>query len=618
MLEMWIKPYFRSYKWRFTLIVLLSILTLLSTGLLMFTSGFLISKAALRPENILLVYVPIVGVRTFGIARAVLHYVERLTGHDAVLRILSKMRVKLYRLLEPQALFLRSRHQTGDLLGVLAEDIENLQNVYIRTVFPAASALVVYVLAVIFAGRFSWELALLAALYILILAVILPYLSYRLTRRQHRLLKQQRSGLYQQLTDAVMGISDWVISGRSSRFAASYTRDEAEVLRLERSLRAWARWRTLMGQLITGLAVLTALYWTGKAYAGGRIDVTLIAAFVLVVFPLMDAFLPVSEAAERVPQYQDSLERLDRVTLNTERGPEQGKEQGQVQARLNEKRGPAAELQTSSIHIKLSGVSFAYQRGQTGPSPTEPGADGQQAAAGEASAQTEAAYAAPSLSGIDLDLPQGSRIAVIGRSGAGKSTLLKLIQGALKPDAGQVTLNGAAAELLADRMPELVSVLNQSPYLFDTTVGNNIRLGRLEASDEEVRRAAEAAQLGALIETLPSGYDTMMHETGQRFSGGERQRVALARILLQDTPAVILDEPTIGLDPRTERELMATIFAAAAGKTLIWVTHHLIAAKQMDEIIFMDEGKIVMRGTHEELMESSERYRNLYLLDRPE
>ncbi|ANS76683.1 amino acid ABC transporter ATP-binding protein [Paenibacillus yonginensis] len=581
--ETWFKPFFRAYFWRFALIVLLGILTLASAAMLMFTSGFLISKSALRPENILLVYVPIVGVRTFGIARAVIHYVERLTGHDAVLRILSKMRVKLYKLLEPQALFIRSRQKTGDILGVLAEDIENLQNVYIRTIFPAAAAVVMYVLAVVFAGRFSLGFAALAAIYLLVLIAVLPYISYRLTRTKHKQLKEQRSGLYQKLTDAVMGIGDWVISGRAAAFADSYEEAETRVTRIERSLRSWARLRTLIGQLAVGLAVVITLYWSGQEYANGRINVTLIAAFVLVIFPLMDAFLPISEAVERIPQYQDAVARLNRITETSGLNRTAVRPASPSAASSDPDMPPPAQ-----VHISLQNVSFTYSEGEQ-----------------------------PSVSHVNLELPQGKRIAVIGRSGAGKSTLLKLILGALEPSAGEVALNGIPAAELAPHMPDYAAVLNQSPHLFDTTVGNNIRLGQLSATDEQIAAAAESARLGGLISSLSAGLDTPMHETGQRFSGGERQRVALARVLLQNTPVLILDEPTIGLDPKTERELMATVLEAAKGKTLIWVTHHLTFARQMDEIIFMNQGGIEMRGTHDELMANHERYRHLYRLDRP-
>ncbi|MGP0584576.1 thiol reductant ABC exporter subunit CydC [Paenibacillus timonensis] len=577
--ESWIRPYFRLYSGRFSLYLILGVLTLLSAGMLMFTSGFLISKSAMQPYNILLVYVPIVGVRTFGISRAVIHYVERLVGHDTVLRILAKMRVRLYRVLEPQALFIRSRFRTGDILGALADDIEQLQNVYIRTVFPSVVALILYAAAVIAMGVFDVAFALLLAAYIFVLVAVLPYLSLRLTRRTNEEVKRERNGLYQKLTDAVMGIGDWVISGRTAEFLASYEQDEAAVARKDRKLRAWSRWRSFIGHLVVGLVVVSMVYWAGGETAAGRIDATLIAAFVLIVFPLSDAFLPVSEAVERTPQYRVSLDRLARISG----------EGASVSVPGDAVSAAAGDAVSRTADVRLRDVRFAY-----------------------------AAEDADSVDGVSLDLPQGKRVMVIGRSGAGKSTLLKLIQGALAPSHGTVQINGIPAAAYGDRMPEVISVLNQSPHLFDTTVANNIRLGRPEATDEELGRAAQAAQLGPLVAALPQGMNTPMRETGRRFSGGERQRVALARILLQDTPVLILDEPTVGLDPRTERELLATIFRTTQGKSLIWVTHHLVGAERMDEIVFMEHGRVVMRGSHAELLAREPRYRNLYRLDCPE
>lgn len=583
--ESWIRPYFRRYSGRFALYLILGVLTLLSAGMLMFTSGFLISKSALQPYNILLVYVPIVGVRTFGIGRAVIHYVERLVGHDTVLRILAKMRVRLYRVLEPQALFIRSRFRTGDILGALADDIEQLQNVYIRTVFPSVVALILYAAAVVAMGLFDVTFALLLAAYIFVLVAVLPYLSLRLTRRTNEEVKRERNGLYQKLTDAVMGIGDWVISGRTAEFLKSYEQDEAAVARKDRKLRAWARWRSFIGHLVVGLAVVSMVYWAGGEAAAGHIDATLIAAFVLIVFPLSDAFLPVSEAVERTPQYRVSLDRLARISGEGNGAGAAGAMPGEA---LPAAAGEAV-TRTAAADVRLRDVRFAY-----------------------------AAEDADSVDGVSLDIPQGKRVMVIGRSGAGKSTLLKLIQGALAPSRGAVQINGIPAAAYGDRMPEVISVLNQSPHLFDTTVANNVRLGRPQATDEEIGRAVQAAQLGPLIAALPQGMNTPMRETGRRFSGGERQRVALARILLQDTPVLILDEPTVGLDPRTERELLATIFRATQGKSLIWVTHHLVGAERMDEIVFMEHGRIVMRGTHAELLAREPRYRSLYRLDCPE
>ncbi|MEK4848981.1 thiol reductant ABC exporter subunit CydC [Paenibacillus sp. FSL H7-0756] len=586
--EGWFAPYYSAYFWRFVLIILLGALTILSASSLMYTSGFLISKASIPPENILMIYVPIVGVRTFGTSRAVIHYVERLVGHDTILRILSKMRVRLYHMLEPQALFLSSRFRTGDILGMLADDIEYLQNVYLRTVFPSIIALLIYAAAMIALGTFDVVFALLMGLYMLVLVVVLPLISLLLTQKRQRQVKQERNRLYQKLTDAVLGLGDWVISGRQSQFVDTYEADEQAVARIDGSLRRWARLRMFIGQAVVGLAVLSLLYWAAGQYAEGAIAGTLIAAFVLVVFPVADAFLPVSEAVEKIPQYRNSLERLEGVEPPAE-GALSEAEKGR-NAEAAAQAGAAAEAAKASgqVQIELKSAGYRYAAGDDF-----------------------------SVQGLDLALPQGRKVAVIGRSGAGKSTLLKLVQGVIAPTIGSVTINGIDAAAYGERIPQLIAVLNQSPHLFDTTVANNIRLGDPGASEAAVQQAAALAKLDTLISSLPEGYDTPVREAGQRFSGGERQRIALARILLQNTPVVVLDEPTVGLDPRTERELLATMFEAMAGKTLIWVTHHLVGAEQMDEVIFMENGQVEMRGTHAELMEQQPRYRKLYELDRP-
>ncbi|OZQ67674.1 thiol reductant ABC exporter subunit CydC [Paenibacillus sp. VTT E-133280] len=577
--EGWFAPYVSSYFWRFVLIIVLGALTIFTASSLMYTSGFLISKASTPVENILMIYVPIVGVRTFGTSRAVIHYVERLVGHDTILRILSKMRVRLYNILEPQALFLSSRFRTGDILGMLADDIEYLQNVYLRTVFPSIIALLIYGAAVIALGTFDIAFALLMALYILVLVVVLPFLSLLFTQKRQREVKVERNRLYQKLTDAVLGMGDWVISGRQSQFVDTYEADERKVAKTDAALRSWARIRTFIGQAVIGIGVLSMLYWAAGEFADGAIAGTLIAAFVLVVFPVADAFLPVSEAVEKIPQYRNSLERLSGVD---------GHGQNIVSEKASVSVVDALPQVMKSAHIRLEKVGYHYGSADNW-----------------------------SVRDLSLDIPQGKKIAIIGRSGAGKSTLLKAIQGVIEPSAGSVMINGLAAAAYGEHIPSIIAVLNQSPHLFDTTVANNIRMGDPKASEQAIKEAGALAKMDTLISSLPDGYDTFVREAGQRFSGGERQRIALARILLQNTPVVILDEPTVGLDPRTERDLLKTMFEVMEGKSLIWVTHHLVGAEQMDEVIFMENGSVEMRGTHAELMKKEPRYRRLYELDRP-
>lgn len=574
----WMRADLQTYRWRFLSIVILSVLTAGCAGSLLFTSGYLISRAALRPENILMVYVPIVLVRTFGIGRAVMHYAERLVGHDLVLRILAKMRVQLYRVLEPQALWIRSRYRTGDVLSTLAEDVEQLQDVYVRIVFPTVTAVVIYIFCVAAIGWFDLFFALLMALYLSILAFILPGLSLWVTYGRQRRMKRGRNELYRRLTDAVSGVSDWLISGRSPDFIQAYEAAEEKVSSLEWALRRWERYRTLVAQSVVAVTVISTVYWAGQQSAVGELAPSWIAAFALAVFPLMDVFLPLSGAVEKIPQYEDSLDRIQQMEFaDAPSAPGQGR---RVPATL-------VEHAKKRAAIRLEHASYRYGNSDRW-----------------------------SVDRVFLEIPQGKKVAIIGRSGAGKSTLLKLLQGHLIPEQGRVTINGVEPDRFGDDISRVISVLNQRPHLFDTTVANNIRIGQPDASMEAIRRVAEQVRLDRLIESLPSGYDTPMLEMGARFSGGERQRIALARILLQQTPVILLDEPTVGLDPRTERDLLRTIFDETQGKTIIWVTHHLVGVEQMDEVIFIEEGRVGMRGSHAQLIEQNPRYRQLHRLDR--
>ncbi|MFS0659317.1 thiol reductant ABC exporter subunit CydC [Niallia alba] len=568
----WISPFLKANSGRIILILFLSILALLTAAMLTFTSGYLISKSAIPVENILMVYVPIVGVRTFGISRAVFSYLEKLAGHHTVLRILSEMRIKLYRILEPQALFLKSRFKVGDMLGILSDDIEKLQNIYLRTIFPTFATSVLYIIVVCAIGILDIPFALLMALYLGLLLFVFPILSLVLMRKKQREFKQRRNGLYQKLTDNILGISDWVISGRSKNFIDEYEKEEVIVAQINHKLVQFTRLRNFASQAVAALIILSLMFWSSQQYIDGAIPVTLIAAIILVSLPILDAFLVVSDAFEKLPAYQDSLARLRKLEA-----PEQ----------KNKNIRPVIE--TNKVDIQVNQISYRYDREK-----------------------------ALSLSNVCLDIPQGKKIAVIGRSGAGKSTLLKLIQGVIQPTEGSITYNDEATASFQEDTSSIISVLNQTPHLFATTLRNNILLGVEEATEEEITKAVKLAQLEELVASLPNGLDTFMEETGQRFSGGERQRVALARILLQRTPIVLMDEPNASLDPKTEKALLKTIFSSLEGKTLIWITHHLIGVEAMDEIIFMDHGEIVLRGTHHDLLATSSRYQQLYALDHPE
>lgn len=214
---------------------------------------------------------------------------------------------------------------------------------------------------------------------------------------------------------------------------------------------------------------------------------------------------------------------------------------------------------------------------------------------------------------LNLSIQPREKIALLGKSGSGKSTLLKLIAGVIKPDVGHVRLD--TTDVKQAFLSEKISVLNQQPHLFNTTIANNVRVGREDATEEDIINVLHQAQIMDLINTLPHGIHTQVEEMGKRFSGGERHRIAFARLLIQNTPIMLLDEPTTGLDPVTEQALITTMLEAAKDKTVILVTHHLTGAELMDQILFLENGRIKRSGSHQQLIKEDSEYRTLYRMD---
>ncbi|MFS7401996.1 thiol reductant ABC exporter subunit CydC [Carnobacterium maltaromaticum] len=585
--DTWVKPYLTKYRKLLYLVLFLGFMTLFCGSALMFTSGFLISKSASMGisirngsnENIMLVYVPIVLTRAFGIGRPSFRYVERLTSHNWVLKMTSDLRVKLYRSLEKDAIFFKGKYKTGDILAVLAEDIEHIQNLYLRTIFPTLISWGIYVVVVIALGFFSIPFAIMMLIMLAVVTILLPLVSLLVNGARMYSQKTARTGLYNKLTDAVLGVGDWLFSGRKSDFIASYEGNEFDVRKDDAKIKQFDRTRDFIVQLIFALIALVVLTWTSMIFQGEHGGAAnWIGAFVLAIFPLIDAFAPVPSAVSELTIYEDSVKRMNALPVveETEVSP----------ATLT----AIKELETESFkELLIDDVCFSYEQDQK-----------------------------QILENVTLRIPKGKKIAILGKSGAGKSTLGKLIRGDLKPQQGRVLLNNVSTYQLQDTVANWIGVINQNPYLFNTTVLNNVRLGNINATDEEVIAALYQVGLGEMLAALPDGFNTIVEEAGGRFSGGERQRLALARILLQDAPIVLLDEPTVGLDPITEQVLLDVLFNVLSDKTIIWITHHLQGVDQMDQVVFIESGKIEIEGTPKELLANNKRYQTLYHLDRGE
>ncbi|MFC6294247.1 thiol reductant ABC exporter subunit CydC [Lactiplantibacillus daoliensis] len=566
--DTWVMPYLRKYKKLLTLTLFLGLMTFFCGSALMFNSGYLISKAARHPYNILMIYVPIVLTRAFGIGRPAFRYAERITSHNWVLRIVSDFRKKLYQAVAKHAVAIRQNFQTGDVLSILADDIDHIENLYLRTVFPTVIAWLMYLVIVIALGFFSWWFGLLMLLMLGLIVIVMPLWSVLLNGARETQSRKIQQTFYTQLTDAVMGLGDWLISGRQADFNDRQTAPIDQIATIRRADHRFQWWRDFTIQLLFGVICLALLIWSSFYWTTDKASSNWIAAFVLSVFPLVDAFQSVSQGVSEWPSYQRSIRRVN--ALDTTPTDETD------QTSLTE---PFSSLQVADL-------DFQYTAGNR-----------------------------QIFKHLNLSLTAGEKLALLGPSGTGKSTLLKLILGDLQPTNGSIQLNDVPISRLQNERAKLFGVLDQQPYLFNTSIMNNVRMGNPDATDEQVKAALKSVELAPLIESLPAGYDTVVEEGGARFSGGERQRIALARILLQDAPIIILDEPTVSLDPITEAHLLATVFRVLQDKTILWVTHHLAGINYVDQVRFLEAGQFDMAGTPQELYATAPRFKRLYDLD---
>lgn len=568
----WFWPFLKQNRVLLTLIFALGTLTFICAAGLMFTSGFLISRSAREPFNIFVVYVPIVLTRAFGIGRPVFKYLERTRSHDWVLRGVSKLRVQLYRTLSKDASFLSEHERTGTVLSVLADDLEHLENFYLRTIFPTVVAYIMWVIVTIAVGVFSWAASLLLFVLFALILILIPLLSLAFSDGHYALEKSKKQDEYTQVTESYLGLSDWVITHREQEFAQIGQQEFDRIMDSQAQQQRFERWRDFSIQLIFAVMAVVLVVGCQIFMTGNQSIADYAAAVVLSLFPLVDCFIVVAQACAEVPLYSDSLQHLNALSER-------------VDARQQEP-GPQMSLGEPVQTIDIEDVTFAYGPGQV-----------------------------KLLDNVSLHITAGQKIALLGPSGEGKTTILQLLLGDLQPNQGRILVNGHPIASLQDERPQLFGYLNQQPFLFNTTIASNIRLGKPQASDSDIWQALKAVQMDEYVRSLPKGLDTPVQEGGARFSGGQRQRLALARIIVKNTPIILLDEPTIGLDPVTERQLMQMILSATEGRTLIWVTHHLQGLEEADQVVFLEDGHIAMQGSPAELYQNNPRFRQLYRLD---
>jgi ATP-binding cassette, subfamily C, bacterial CydC len=533
--------------------VVLGAVTVLCGVGLMATAGYLISRAAERPA-ILSLTVAIVGVRFFGIARPLARYLERLASHDLAFRVLERVRVRVYERIEPLAPAELDAYRRGDLLSRLVADVDALQNLHLRGVGPPLVALTAGAVSVAVAWAFLPAAGLVLAAGLTLGGVVVPTIAGALGRRSGRRQAAARGELSAELVELLRSAPELVAYGREESQLARVEAADREQVGLSRRDAFAAGVGDALGLVVAGATVAGVLAVTVASHAHGDLDRVLIAMLALLTLASFDAVQPLAAAARELSA---TLAAGRRVLELTDREPKVA--------------DPDAPLPApASGAIAFDGVRARYSHG-------EPAV----------------------LEDASFRLEPGRRVALLGPSGSGKTTIVNLLMRFLDPEAGAVTLDGRdLREYRQDDLRRAFAVAGQDSHVFSTSIRENVRLARPEASDPEIEGALERARILDWVSSLPEGWDTLVGEEGRELSGGQRQRLVLARAFLADAPVLILDEPTAHLDAPTAKTLMREVFDAARGRSVLLISHRSEGLDLVDETLVLEGGRIAAASPH--------------------
>jgi len=519
----------------------LGALTVILGAGLMATAGYLISRASERPA-VLSLTVAIVGVRFFGLSRPLTRYLERLASHDLALRVLGRVRVQVYREIEPLAPAQLEGYRHGDLLARMVADVDALQNLHLRAVGPPLVALLAGAVVVGVAAAFLPAAGVVLAVGLVAGGVIVPALAGWLGRRGGRRQAAARGELSAELVEVLRAAPELVAYGGAAQVQARLRAADGALVRLARRDALVGGLADGAGLAVVGATVTGVLAVAVRASADGHLDRVLIAMLALLALASFEAVQPLAAAARELSV---TLAAGGRVLDLADR-----------QAAVVD---PVAPLPAPSwpFAVALENVRARY-------------APGERAA----------------LDGVSLRLEPGCRVALVGPSGAGKTTVVNLLLRFLDPEAGRVTLAGRdLRDYRQEDVRRVIAVAGQDSHLFSASIRENVCLARPGASDEDVERVLRRAGLWSWVAGLPDGLDTAVGEEGRELSGGQRQRLVLARALLVDAPVLVLDEPTAHLDPPTARALVDDVFAAAGHRSVLLITHRAEGLDLVEEII---------------------------------
>jgi len=566
-----IGPLFAPYKLRLSAVLGLIVVSAVLGVIPAFLLKSILNTAIPHGDTRLLSYLA-GGMIAIAIATGALSVSQTLLSNQVGQRVMHDLRAAVFRHLQRLSLAFFTRTRTGEVQSRISNDIGGVQNVVTNTATSIASNATTVLATMVAMLALNWMLALFAFALIPFFVV----LTRRVGNERRRIAKSTQETLADisslvQESLSVSGIMLGKTMGRSSELADRFESDSLRLADLEVRQRMAGRW--VMASIQTSFAIMpAAVYWFGglsQAYGWHALSIGTLVSFTLLQTRL---FFPVGSLLGVGLDVQTSLALFDRIFEYLDQPVDIQERDDAISV------APAGD-------VSFDHVWFGYGNEWT-------------------------------LEDVSFVVPVGTTTAIVGETGSGKTTLGYLAARLYDVGRGTVTIGGVdVRDLSFQALSDLVGVVSQETYLFHASVRENLRFAKPDAGDEAVESAARAARIHDLIASLPEGYDTMVGERGYRFSGGEKQRIAIARTILRNPPILVLDEATSSLDTETERLVQEALDQLSAGRTTVAIAHRLSTIRDADQIVVLDRGRVVEIGNHDELVAAGGRYASLVARD---